>query len=64
MNYKMMWRDKRNPSSWGEGRSVSNEDTAFKICKKNNELFPEYEHWYEVQTTKNRKDNGTREQQQ
>jgi hypothetical protein len=53
-----MWRNKRKPDAQGEGVIVSNEDKAFKICKQNNDLFPEFEHWYE--TTENNEDDGTR----
>lgn len=55
MKYKLMWRDKRNPDAQGEGIIVGNEDKAFKICKVNNDLFPDFEHWYE--TTENKNDN-------
>ena len=52
MNYRLMWRDKRNPDSNGEGITVNNEARAYKICKKNNELFPNHEHWFEPVTPK------------
>ena len=45
---QLYWRDKRNPDASGEASRLKNEDRAYKICKLNNQLFPNFHHWYEV----------------
>ena len=59
--YRMYWKNKKNPDEQGEGRAVGKEDSAFKLCKKHNELFPNYHHWYELEDKQQKQeDNGTR----
>ena len=47
MPFALFWKDKKNPAISGEIAPEKNEDTAFVICQKNNEMFPNIHHWYE-----------------
>jgi hypothetical protein len=45
--FRLIWEERGNPDNSGEGRMVSGESTAAKICHLHNALYPKYIHTYE-----------------
>lgn len=50
--YRVYWEERGNTENSGEANPASKEDSAHRICRIHDEIYPRYRHYFKKQEPK------------